>query len=106
MDACQPATPDGGANSPQDLAERIEAAVSGLADWAAGASDAAVREAVEPFCRQLTDVAGELRSLALLFDGLSVEALLQRPTIDQTQLFSDNSVLRGQEPRVDEKVPN
>jgi len=36
---------------------------------------------------------------------IDVEALLQKPEIDQTQLFSDNSVLRGQAPRV-ESVPN
>ena len=34
------------------------------------------------------------------------EELLAKPEIDQRQLFSDNSVLRGQEPRVDEAVPN
>ncbi|MHC4376117.1 MAG: TatD family hydrolase [Planctomycetota bacterium] len=33
-------------------------------------------------------------------------ALLETPRIDQTQLFSENSVLRGQEPRVDAVVPN
>ena len=33
-------------------------------------------------------------------------ALLETPRIDQTQLFSENSVLRGQEPRVDAAVPN
>ena len=37
---------------------------------------------------------------------IDVEALLQTPVIDQTQLFADNSVLRGQAPRVDESVPN
>jgi hypothetical protein len=26
--------------------------------------------------------------------------------IDQRQMFSDNSVLRGQKPKVDEAVPN
>jgi predicted metal-dependent TIM-barrel fold hydrolase len=34
------------------------------------------------------------------------QALLQTPVIDQRQLFADNSVLRGQSPRVDEAVPN
>lgn len=34
------------------------------------------------------------------------EALLQTPVIDQTALFSDNSVLRGQAPRVDDPVAN
>jgi hypothetical protein len=33
-------------------------------------------------------------------------ALLKTPVIDQSRLFSDNSVLRGQPPRVDEAVPN
>ncbi len=37
---------------------------------------------------------------------IDVDALLSKPAIDQTQLFSDNSVLRGQEPRVEEAVPN
>jgi hypothetical protein len=37
---------------------------------------------------------------------IDVEALLQKPEIDQTQLFLDNSVLRGQQPRVEESVPN
>jgi hypothetical protein len=37
---------------------------------------------------------------------IDVEALERAPVIDQTQLFSDNSVLRGQEPRVDEAIPN
>jgi predicted metal-dependent TIM-barrel fold hydrolase len=37
---------------------------------------------------------------------IDVESLLQKPSIDQTQLFSDNSVLRGQDPRVDSTVPN
>jgi len=36
---------------------------------------------------------------------IDVEALLQRPEIDQTRLFHDNSVLRGQAPRVG-AVPN
>ena len=37
---------------------------------------------------------------------IDVEALLRKPSIDQTQLFADNSVLRGQAPRVEESVPN
>ncbi|MEX1024180.1 MAG: TatD family hydrolase [Planctomycetota bacterium] len=37
---------------------------------------------------------------------IDVEALGATPVIDQRELFSDNSVLRGQEPRVDEAVPN
>ncbi|QDU67988.1 TatD family hydrolase [Engelhardtia mirabilis] len=34
------------------------------------------------------------------------QALLATPVIDQTRLFEDNSVLRGQPPRVDQGVPN
>ena len=34
------------------------------------------------------------------------EALLRTPSIDQRQLFHQNSVLRGQAPRIDEVVPN
>jgi predicted metal-dependent TIM-barrel fold hydrolase len=37
---------------------------------------------------------------------IDVEALLATPVIDQTQLYNDNSVLRGQKPRVDDAVPN
>ena len=37
---------------------------------------------------------------------IDVDELLSTPTIDQTQLFSDNSVLRGQEPKVGSAVPN
>jgi hypothetical protein len=37
---------------------------------------------------------------------IDVEALLRAPVVDQTQLFGDNSVLRGQQPRVDEPIAN
>ena len=37
---------------------------------------------------------------------IDVEALERKPAIDQTQLFADNSVLRGQAPRVEDTVPN
>ena len=37
---------------------------------------------------------------------IDIEGIHQDATIDQRQLFSDNSVLRGQEARVDEGVPN
>lgn len=37
---------------------------------------------------------------------IDVEALESTLEVDQRQLFSDNSVLRGQEPRVDGAVPN
>jgi predicted metal-dependent TIM-barrel fold hydrolase len=37
---------------------------------------------------------------------IDVDALLAKPVIDQSRLFNDNSVLRGQEPRIDETVPN
>ena len=37
---------------------------------------------------------------------IDVAALLESPVIDQSQLFNDNSVLRGQKPRVDAPVPN
>jgi predicted metal-dependent TIM-barrel fold hydrolase len=36
---------------------------------------------------------------------IDVEALARSPRIDQTQLYSDNSVLRGQMPRVEGVVP-
>ena len=37
---------------------------------------------------------------------IDVAELMKKPSIDQTRLFADNSVLRGQEPRVDSAVPN
>ena len=37
---------------------------------------------------------------------IDVEALLAKPVIDQSRVYSDNSVLRGQQPRVDQAVPN
>ena len=37
---------------------------------------------------------------------IDVGALMQTPVIDQSRLFHDNSVLRGQKPRVDAGVPN
>ncbi|QDU84745.1 TatD related DNase [Planctomycetes bacterium Pla163] len=37
---------------------------------------------------------------------IDVAELERSPTVDQTQLFSENSVLRGQEPRVGAAVPN
>ncbi len=37
---------------------------------------------------------------------LDEEDLLRAPEVDQRALFADNSVLRGQEPRIDQPVPN
>ncbi len=37
---------------------------------------------------------------------IDVEALMRAPVIDQSRLFDDNSVLRGQKPRIDVPVPN
>jgi predicted metal-dependent TIM-barrel fold hydrolase len=37
---------------------------------------------------------------------IDFELLNAKPVIDQSQLFMDNSVLRGQEARIDEEVPN
>jgi len=37
---------------------------------------------------------------------IDVEALNEKPAINQTQSFADNSVLRGQDPRVESAVPN
>jgi hypothetical protein len=37
---------------------------------------------------------------------IDIDALMQKPVIDQRASFSDNSVLRGQRPQVDEPVPN
>ncbi len=37
---------------------------------------------------------------------IDAEGLLKTPVVDQTQLYADNSVLRGQAPRMDSPVPN
>jgi len=37
---------------------------------------------------------------------IDVEALLGERVVDQTGFYADNTVLRGQQPRVDEAVPN
>jgi len=37
---------------------------------------------------------------------IDIDALMQKPVIDQRASYSDNSVLRGQKPQVDEPVPN
>ena len=37
---------------------------------------------------------------------IDIEKLIAGPAVDQRALFADNSVLRGQEPRVDSAVPN
>jgi predicted metal-dependent TIM-barrel fold hydrolase len=37
---------------------------------------------------------------------IDVDALMQKPVIDQRAMFSENSILRGQKPQVDESVPN
>jgi hypothetical protein len=37
---------------------------------------------------------------------IDAEALLRKPAIDQRQLFAENSILRGQEPRIEGGVPN
>lgn len=37
---------------------------------------------------------------------IDVDMLLEKPVIDQSALFGDNSVLRGQTPRIDEPVEN
>jgi hypothetical protein len=37
---------------------------------------------------------------------IDVAALEQKPQVDQSQLFGDSSILRGQEPRVDAAVVN
>jgi predicted metal-dependent TIM-barrel fold hydrolase len=37
---------------------------------------------------------------------IDVAALLESPVVDQSTFFGDNSVLRGQQPRVDSEVPS
>jgi len=37
---------------------------------------------------------------------IDLEALERAPAVDQSRLYNDNSVLRGQSPRIDEPVPN
>ncbi len=91
-------------------AERI--IVDSSADW--GVSDPLsvpktaklmLEQGVDPAWVELTTWQNALDAYGQS-GQIDVDALLAAPVIDQTQLFGDNSVLRGQEPRVDVPTPN
>jgi len=86
--------------------------VDSSADW--GVSDALsvpktarlmLKSGIDPEWVRLTTWQNALDAYAQS-GQIDEQALLQKPTIDQSQLFSDNSVLRGQEPQIDVGVPS
>ena len=85
--------------------------VDSSADWGVSDPLSVPKTAKLMLERGLTQQAVELTTWQNALDAyaqsgqIDVEALLQKPAIDQRQLFADNSVLRGQQPRV-ESVPN
>jgi len=86
--------------------------VDSSADWGVSDPLAVPRTAKLMLERGLTGEAVERVTWQNALDAyaqsgqIDVEALLQKPAIDQRQLFADNSVLRGQDPRVESGVPN
>jgi predicted metal-dependent TIM-barrel fold hydrolase len=91
-------------------AERI--IVDSSADWGVSDPLAVPRTAKLMLERGIAPAAVEKVTWQNALDAygqsgqIDVEALLARPAVDQRQLFADNSVLRGQEPRVEAGVPN
>jgi len=85
--------------------------VDSSADWGVSDPLSVPKTAKLMLERGLSPEAVELTTWQNALDAyaqsgqIDVEALLQKPPIDQTQLYADNSVLRGQAPRV-EAVPN
>ena len=86
--------------------------VDSSADW--GVSDVLsvpktaalmAKQGVEPLHIELTCWQNALDAYAQS-GQIDREAILQPTPVDQRQLYSDNSVLRGQSPQVDEFVPN
>lgn len=86
--------------------------VDSSADWGVSDPLAVPRTARLMLERGLSDEAVRLTTWQNALDAyaqsgqIDVQELLARPEVDQTRLFADNSVLRGQEPRVDAPVPN
>jgi predicted metal-dependent TIM-barrel fold hydrolase len=91
-------------------AERI--IVDSSADWGVSDPLAVPRTAKLMLERGIAPTAVEKVTWQNALDAygqsgqIDVEALLAGPAVDQRQLFADNSVLRGQEPRVETGVPN
>jgi uncharacterized protein len=85
--------------------------VDSSADWGVSDPLAVPRTAKLMIERGIAAEAVELVTWQNALDAygqsgqIDPEALLAKPAIDQRQLFADNSVLRGQEPRID-GVPN
>ena len=86
--------------------------VDSSADW--GVSDPLsvpktaklmLERGIDPAAVELTTWSNAIAAYAQS-GQIDVDALMQTPVIDQRQSYSDNSVLRGQKPRVDEPVPN
>jgi len=86
--------------------------VDSSADWGVSDPLSVPRTAALMLERGLDPMAVELTTWQNALDAygqsgqIDVAELLGTPVIDQTKLFSDNSVLRGQEPRVDVATPN
>ncbi len=86
--------------------------VDSSADWGVSDPLSVPRTARRMLERGVPEEAVELCTWRNALDAyaqsgqIDVEALQRSPVIDQRALFEDNSVLRGQEPRVDEPVPN
>ena len=86
--------------------------VDSSADWGVSDPLAVPRTAKLMLERGLPAQAVELVTWQNALDAygqsgqIDSAALLATPVIDQTALFNDNSVLRGQSPRVDAGVPN
>ncbi len=91
-------------------AERI--IVDSSADWGVSDPLAVPRTAALMLARDIPVEAVEKTTWQNALDAyaqsgqIDVEALSRAPLIDQTQLFGDSSVLRGQEPRVDTPAPS
>jgi predicted metal-dependent TIM-barrel fold hydrolase len=86
--------------------------VDSSADWGVSDPLSVPKTAKLMLERGISPAAVELTTWQNALDAyaqsgqIDVEALLQKPSIDQTQLYSDNSVLRGQQPRVEQPIPN
>lgn len=86
--------------------------VDSSADWGVSDPLSVPRTARRMLERGVSNEAVELCTWKNAIDAygqsgqIDVPALERTPVIDQRALWEDNSVLRGQEPRVDEPVPN
>lgn len=86
--------------------------VDSSADWGVSDPLAVPKTAKLMLERGISNEAVELVTWQNALDAyaqsgqIDVEALLSKPEIDQTKLFHDNSVLRGQDPRIEAPVPN